>query len=110
MKVKWEKYWGNFETVNKMVYVAHVLNPRYKLELLQISFEDMGKDDNIIKNIIYEIKERVLKLYNEYKGVNEQEQSSTTKEITTRGHANMGSQSSGLYHVEMRFKRKREQM
>lgn len=27
MMIKFDKYWGSFEEVNKLVYVAHVLDP-----------------------------------------------------------------------------------
>lgn len=31
MKKKFDKYWGNFDNTNLLLYVAVVLDPRYKL-------------------------------------------------------------------------------
>jgi hypothetical protein len=31
MKVKYDKYWGNFEKINWLLFVAVVLDPQYKL-------------------------------------------------------------------------------
>ena len=38
MKKKFEKYWGNFDNMNHLLYVGLVLNPRYKLRYLEYCF------------------------------------------------------------------------
>ncbi|CAH9079861.1 unnamed protein product, partial [Cuscuta europaea] len=35
MSTKFVKYWGCFGSVNKLIYVANVLDPRFKLQLLR---------------------------------------------------------------------------
>ena len=38
MKNKFEKYWGNFDNMNRLLYVGLVLDPRYKLRYLEYCF------------------------------------------------------------------------
>ena len=38
MKNKFEKYWGNFDNMNHLLYVGLVLDPRYKLQYLEYCF------------------------------------------------------------------------
>ena len=38
MKKKFEKYWGNFDNMNHLLYVGLVLDPRYKLQYLEYCF------------------------------------------------------------------------
>ena len=35
MKNKFEKYWGNFDNMNHLLYVGLVLDPQYKLRYLE---------------------------------------------------------------------------
>ena len=34
MKVKYDKYWGNFEKINQLLFVAVILDPLYKLVVI----------------------------------------------------------------------------
>ncbi|XP_057730888.1 zinc finger BED domain-containing protein RICESLEEPER 2-like [Arachis stenosperma] len=46
MKLKYDKYWGNIKNINMMIFVAVVLDPRYKLKFVNFSFEKLyDKDD-----------------------------------------------------------------
>ena len=38
MKNKFEKYWGNFDNINHLLYEGLVLDPRYKLQYLRYCF------------------------------------------------------------------------
>ena len=38
MKNKFEKYWGNFDNMNHLLYVGLVLDPQYKLRYLEYCF------------------------------------------------------------------------
>lgn len=40
MKEKFIKYWGTFEEMNKLLFVAVVLDPRYKLKYLEYHFNN----------------------------------------------------------------------
>ncbi|KAK2649762.1 hypothetical protein Ddye_017251 [Dipteronia dyeriana] len=63
MKIKFEKYWGSLEKTNKLLIVAVVLDPRYKLQYVSYCFsvfygvanrESMTSN---IKNVLVELYE-----------------------------------------------------
>ena len=41
MKRKFDKYWGKVEDINKLLLIAIVLDPRYKMEYLLFSLSDI---------------------------------------------------------------------
>ncbi|XP_057756612.1 zinc finger BED domain-containing protein RICESLEEPER 2-like [Arachis stenosperma] len=46
MKFKYDKYWGNVKNINMMIFVAVVLDPRYKFKFVNFCFEKLyDKDD-----------------------------------------------------------------
>ena len=69
MKLKFDKYWGSYEVVNKLVFVCHVLDPRYKLQLIRTGYRNVGVSSTRIIQIVDGVKACLLALYNEYKGV-----------------------------------------
>lgn len=51
MKVKYDKYWGDIEKVNKLLFVAIALDPRYKLVVVEFWFKKIfgnKKADEIV--------------------------------------------------------------
>ena len=45
MKEKYDKYWGDVNKMNKLIYVAVVVDPRYKLEFIEFALgEEYGKE------------------------------------------------------------------
>ncbi|XP_063940304.1 zinc finger BED domain-containing protein RICESLEEPER 2-like [Daucus carota subsp. sativus] len=45
MKEKYDKYWGDVHKMNKLIYVAVVVDPRYKLEFIEFALgEEYGKE------------------------------------------------------------------
>ena len=41
MRAKFDKYWGNVEKMNMLIYVASILDPRKKLEFVRFCFFEM---------------------------------------------------------------------
>jgi hypothetical protein len=39
MKVKYDKYWGDVEKINPLLFVATLLDPRYKMDALEYWFD-----------------------------------------------------------------------
>ncbi|KAK2662327.1 hypothetical protein Ddye_000901 [Dipteronia dyeriana] len=68
MKSKFDKYWGKIEDVNTLLIIAHVLDPRYKLDYVKFYFGDLF-DENKVNNMTFDIKEILIQLYDCYKGV-----------------------------------------
>ncbi|KAL5787204.1 hypothetical protein ACOSP7_004153 [Xanthoceras sorbifolium] len=68
MKSKFDKYWGKIEDVNKLLIIALVLDPRYKLNYVKFCFGDMF-DDKKTKEMTCDIRLLLIQLYECYKGV-----------------------------------------
>ncbi|CAL9001308.1 unnamed protein product [Prunus brigantina] len=68
MKLKFDKYWGSFEVVNKLIFLGNVLDPRMKLQMLQISSGNLEADARKQDEIVKEVVKYWNGLYNEYKG------------------------------------------
>jgi hypothetical protein len=39
MKEKYNKYWGDFEAINPLLFTASLLDPRYKISILEFWFQ-----------------------------------------------------------------------
>ncbi|XP_062017264.1 zinc finger BED domain-containing protein RICESLEEPER 1-like [Rosa rugosa] len=68
MKIKFNKYWGSFKAVNKIIMIANVLDPRYKLQWAKVAMEKVNASYETIHSIQGDLKKILLKMYYEYKG------------------------------------------
>ncbi|KAG6713707.1 hypothetical protein I3842_05G167000 [Carya illinoinensis] len=67
MKSKCEKYWGNLEKMNLLLYIGLVLDPRYKMCCLGFCFEELYDDDNEkVRMLVGRVKDALTRLYNNY--------------------------------------------
>ncbi|KAL9687472.1 hypothetical protein QQ045_031875 [Rhodiola kirilowii] len=74
MKQKYDKYWGNAKKMNMIIYIAVVLDPRYKLEYLPWTFSEIykGTDNHVeamdlgemVKIALYEMFNEYMRIYN----------------------------------------------
>ena len=66
MKLKYDKYWGNVDRINLMLFMAIAVDPRYKLKYVKFWFKqwyDKEKDDELglrVRNAL----NRLYKYYN----------------------------------------------
>ena len=67
MKLKFDKYWGHIEKVNPILFVAQVLDPRYKFDMLETNLEELGYGWDKIREEKVRVKGYVTELYNAYK-------------------------------------------
>ena len=44
MKVKYDKYWGSLGRINKLIFIAVVFDPHYKLDYLSFCFSNIYED------------------------------------------------------------------
>ena len=54
MKVKYDKYWGDFEAINPLLWVAAMLDPRYKVSVLEYWLQTnvgMDKQKKLLINL-----------------------------------------------------------
>ena len=66
MKVKYDKCWGSVERINKLIFIAVVLDPRYKLDYISFCFSNIY-EDAMAKVMVDGIKNYLIRLYDYYK-------------------------------------------
>jgi hypothetical protein len=70
MQAKYNKYWGDFDKVNKYFFLAIVFDPRHKLEKVIDFFEVLfGHSDDVLNDQVKEVRELLKTLHGIY-GVN----------------------------------------
>ena len=74
MKTKFDTYWGSFESINKIVLIANVLDPRYKLQWAKMAMKKINASPITIQSIEEDLKKILMKMYEEYKGCEGMEQ------------------------------------
>ena len=55
MKIKYDKYWGSIEKTNLMIFIAVVLDPRYKFNLLNFWFKKIY-GGNLVEEMMTKMK------------------------------------------------------
>ncbi|XP_057441940.1 zinc finger BED domain-containing protein RICESLEEPER 2-like [Lotus japonicus] len=78
MKAKHDKYWGSLKNINMMIFIAVVLDPRYKLRFVEWSFANLY-DKNDVDYLSGKVKDTFNSMFNSYKNAvgNGQSQSTT---------------------------------
>nr|KYP38025.1 Putative AC transposase [Cajanus cajan] len=85
MKQKYDKYWGNINNINQLLYFGVIFDPRYKFEFVDWSFKEMYLDDaNFDENLSTSLKENLFHMYNWYKtGYEKQNESAQSSHDST---------------------------
>ncbi|CAL1389175.1 unnamed protein product [Linum trigynum] len=111
MKAKHDKYWGTFDNINLLLFIAVVLDPRYKLEYACFVLDEVyGIEHGGIwtKNELFEsvngVLEDMFKDYSEMRGVTSGSSSRSAESIAP--NENDESESVEDY-LKKEFKRKR---
>ncbi|XP_030970841.1 zinc finger BED domain-containing protein RICESLEEPER 1-like [Quercus lobata] len=68
MQTKFEKYWGEGEKINPLLYVAVVFDPRKKLRFLKFSFSKIY-GNAVAEVMVDKVKDLLFKLYNFYTSI-----------------------------------------
>ncbi|KAK2645946.1 hypothetical protein Ddye_021141 [Dipteronia dyeriana] len=111
MKSKFDKYWGKIKDVNRLLIIALVLDPRYKLDYVKFCFGDLF-DDSKVTEMTYDIKEFLIKLYEFYKGVDNissSDQVSSSVPLANEGDVGKSSENSDFrLEILKKFKKMKE--
>jgi hypothetical protein len=70
MMAKYKKYWGDQDTQNFLLYVAVVLDPRFKLKYVRFCFGRLY-DVEEAENFTIKVKNTLLRLFEHYMNVDE---------------------------------------
>ncbi|CAM8968887.1 unnamed protein product [Rhodiola kirilowii] len=74
MKIKFDKYWGqsngggNGHKINMIVFIANVLDPRFKLSMLDMTLVSLGQSRTEVEGVISMVKASLQDLHKAYKG------------------------------------------
>lgn len=79
MNAKFDKYWSSFKGTNKIVLIANVLHPRWKLHYHKVAFEMVGMLLEKVAAITTELKRNLMKMYDEYRGCYSASSQTTTR-------------------------------
>jgi len=65
MKMKYDKYWGDFEKINPLLFVTSMLDPLYKIDILEFWYmSNVGEKK--AEKIVTKLKNVLDQLYNHY--------------------------------------------
>ena len=114
MKVKYDKYWGSVERINKLIFIAVVLDPLYKLDYISFCFSNIY-EDAMAKVMVDGIKNYFIRLYAYYKFYDnaqdhhQSESRLTSKSMSIEMNTIDEENLSGSILVLSRYKRRREE-
>nr|KJB30382.1 hypothetical protein B456_005G140200 [Gossypium raimondii] len=66
MKEKYDKYWGDIDKMNLLMFVACVLDPIQKLKYLEFALTEMSSSEKACE-MMQKLKESLYELFDEYK-------------------------------------------
>ncbi|KZV38952.1 hypothetical protein F511_41435 [Dorcoceras hygrometricum] len=66
MERKFNKYWGDFEKINSLLFVAIVLDPRYKLKFTKYCLSHFYEKE-IVDEMVRFVDQTLRRLYDEYR-------------------------------------------
>ncbi|CAL1401760.1 unnamed protein product [Linum trigynum] len=66
MKQKYDKYWGAVDKMNKLLYIAAVLDPRLKLQFIGFTLKWMYDDEKAVSALTEDVELATYELYAHY--------------------------------------------
>jgi hypothetical protein len=67
MKLKYEKYWGNFMNMNGLIYFGVILDPCFKMRFFEYILPQMYSDQpELAESLITKVKTNLVKMFNWY--------------------------------------------
>nr|GMD89744.1 zinc finger BED domain-containing protein RICESLEEPER 2-like [Ipomoea batatas] len=86
MVEKYDKYWGNVEKMNMLLYIACVLDPRYKYTYVDFCFKKMYPVDQLKDQasiLSTKVRNAMVELFEEYKKMHQPQSSQSTQREST---------------------------
>ena len=68
MKEKYEKYWGDPKKINLLIFIAIVLDPRYKLDYVEWMLTETY-EEKVALSLVKKLRETLTSLFEEYRGM-----------------------------------------
>ena len=65
IKAKFDKYWGDPTKMNLLIFITNVLDPRYKLEYMEFSLNEIY-GDSVGRSLFNNVKSGLQELFDDY--------------------------------------------
>ncbi|CAI0403003.1 unnamed protein product [Linum tenue] len=82
---KYEKYWGDVDKMNKLLYIAAVLDPRRKLRFIGFALKWMYDDEKSASDLTSDVEDATYELYAHYENQVGEASSSSQSELDEDG-------------------------
>ncbi|KAK1355224.1 hypothetical protein POM88_048480 [Heracleum sosnowskyi] len=89
MKEKYDKYWGDAEDINPLLFLAVVLDPRYKMGYLKYCFESVYDAESVAR-IVTKVESLLQRMYAAYDGQGSDGDGSNSKVYQSNMSLNVG--------------------
>ena len=87
MKAKYDKYWGDPEKMNLLIFIAMVLDPREKLGFVEFVIMQMY-GEVVGVNLYRLVKNEIYNIFNEYKKFNSSQATTSSSSQTSNKRSN----------------------
>lgn len=67
MKEKFAKYWGDWNKMNPLIFIASILDPRNKLKMIKVGIKKLEGIPEKVKEFVDLVKKSLITLWTEYK-------------------------------------------
>ena len=105
MKAKFDKYWGDPQKMNLLIFIANVLDPQYKLEYLQFSLNHMY-GDSMGGSLYTNVKAALSELFDDYSASYKPPLSSSISGLSTDTFVNASTEfENSVSLLKARFKK-----
>uniref|UniRef100_A0A803Q669 BED-type domain-containing protein n=1 Tax=Cannabis sativa TaxID=3483 RepID=A0A803Q669_CANSA len=99
MQLKFNKYWGNIEKDNLLEYIASILDPRFKLDVVRNGFRYLY-ESIIAETMLKKVENMMTSLYDFYQNTvvlpNSSNDQQVTENITSKSNASGSSSSTSI--------------
>ncbi|KAK1372670.1 hypothetical protein POM88_028863 [Heracleum sosnowskyi] len=89
MKEKYDKYWGDAEDINPLLFLVVVLGPRYKMGYLKYCFESVYDAESVAR-IVTKVESLLQRMYAAYDGQGSDGDGSNSKVYQSNTPLNVG--------------------
>lgn len=102
MREKYDKYWGNFDNINMVIFVATILDPRHKRQWVKWLIDEIYSEGDAVY-LLSKIDAALEKMFQHYKTINPEivvsssKRDDTASEVSVQTIGKIGSWMTSMY-------------
>ncbi|KAJ3696729.1 hypothetical protein LUZ61_000434 [Rhynchospora tenuis] len=66
MKNRLDEYWGDLSSLNPLIYIALVLDPRKKLKYIRFYLSEIDTESSLVESIVEQVEATLVRLFEQY--------------------------------------------